>query len=593
MKYLIKHWKGELSLTKSFWINFVLFSVIINVIPALLESNIQKYYGLFITEPYSLIISFFILLIIISLIIFTWQVIGTWRCCLNYITRGKKVKSLIVMVIIELNVLILILLIISVYKINKVITNKEKNKEYSIKIVDNNTKIHLVGDIKFGVSKDLKNILKTNLNITGIIIDSYGGFAIEGFKIAKLIEINELNTYVSSICASAGTIAFIAGKERYIDPKAILGFHHPYSIIDYPQVFNLTQIDIFLLKKPNDSIEEYYLQHISKSGVAKDFIEKLRNHQSIDLLYFSTEELVKSGFIHGTKDIVSISDLGFEYKNKIEAIKLNNNAMQLDRDGNQKEAIRLVSEVTELMSDKANLYFNRAVYYKKLQQYEPMIQDLTKAIELYRDSDDFEIKQYVRILDYRNFAYSKLKMHEKALNDINLLIQIDSLNAEYLFKRADTYFILDSLSLSLKDYNKSISIDSTRVECYFGKAINYYHLKQYTESLDAVSTFLECNNSSRNFVGYYLRGGALIELKMYKKAKLDFENYIKYESQDAAAYLLLAIAHYKLNDLESANDCFNKADSLKTPEDISWELYDGIIYYSTNIKSILKELGKL
>lgn len=594
MKYLIKHWKGELSLARSFWINFVLFNILFTVQIAI-YFGIIKYCVISLLIPYFLLTAFSYLFIVIALIITVWQITGIWRCCLNYIKLGKKIQALIVMVIIELSIILTILTVISNYKITRATIKKENNFEYTITIVDNVTKIHLVGNIKKGLTKEIKNTLKSNPNITGIIIDSYGGSGIEGYKLAKLIENNKLNTYVSAICASAGTIAFIAGKERYIDIEAKIGFHYAYGALDYPEVYYLTRWDIFPLKKTKNKRDKYQLRHISKYGVTKDFIDKLRDHKSIDLLYPSINDLLRSGYIHGIKDVSSISNIGVEYKNRIKANELNIKAMQLDRDGNQEEAIRLVSQVIELIDDKANLYFNRAVYNKKIKQYEAMIPDLNKAAQLFKDSDDFTIEQYKLILDYRNFAYSNLEQYEKALEDINSIIEIDTLHADFFYKRADAYSMLDSFSLAQGDYKKAISMDSTNYRYYIGSAINYYLMRQYSKSLDNANNFLKYSNPDYKFIGYYARGRALFELKKFHQAKQDLENYLSHEPDDDTPILILAAINYKLKNFEQAEIYFTKADSFKNNYDdidIKWDEKD-YEWNSTLLKSILEEWGKL
>ncbi len=592
VRYLIQHWKGKLSLAKSFWINFVLFSILLTV-------QIAFYYAIIkicvisLSLPNLISTTFSYLLMLIALIIYVWQITGIWRCCLNYMKLGKKFQALIVMVIIELFVLLSIFTIISKYKITNAKIDKEKNYKYSITIVDNATKIHLVGDIKKGLSKNIKNTLKSNSNITGIIIDSYGGSGLEGYKLAKLIENNNLNTYVSSICESAGTIAFIAGKERYIDINAKIGFHYAYSVLDYPEVYNLTRWDIFPFKKTKNKTDEYQLQHISKYGITKDFIKKLRDHKSLDLLYPSTDELLNSGYIHGIKDIASISDIGVKYKNRIKANELNIKAMQLDRDGNQEEAIRLVSKVIELVDDKANLYFNRAVYNKKIKQYEPMILDLTKALELCDESDDFDIKLFIRILDFRNYAYFNLEQYDKALEDMNAIIKMDTLHATYYHKRGYVYAFLDSFSLAVKDFSKAISMDSTRAYYYFGSAVNYYFMKKYTKSLEDANNCLKCDDDDSNFIIYFVRGKTLFELQKFQEASQDLEKYISFEQDDNPPYLMLAAINYKLKNYKQAEIYFTKANSLKNNDiDVKWD-EDDYEWNSTLLKSILEEWGKL
>src|SRR5262249_28257968 len=56
-------------------------------------------------------------------------------------------------------------------------------------------------------------------------LDSVGGRLGEGEKLFTLIHERGLNTYVSSRCLSACTLAFAGGRERFLLKGASLGFH--------------------------------------------------------------------------------------------------------------------------------------------------------------------------------------------------------------------------------------------------------------------------------------------------------------------------------------------------------------------------------
>jgi tetratricopeptide (TPR) repeat protein len=305
------------------------------------------------------------------------------------------------------------------------------------------------------------------------------------------------------------------------------------------------------------------------------------------------DELLNSGYIHGIRDIASISNIGVEYRNNYEARRLNNKALKLSYQGKYEAAIKLYTEAIGFNENDAILYYNRAVSYYKLQHYEPMIPDLTKALELCKEAEKFNTKQYKNILDFRNSTYFILEQFEKALEDINAIILIDTLHADYFFRRARVYSKLDSLSLSQKDYKKAISMDSTRSEFYYGSSANYYFMKQYTKSLEDANKCLMYCDDDHKLWGYFVRGYALFELKKFYQANQDFEKYLSFEQDDNPPYLALAAINYELKNYEQAEIYFIKADSLKNNGiDVKWD-EDDYEWNSTLLKSILEEWGKL
>ena len=66
-----------------------------------------------------------------------------------------------------------------------------KDNNYRLTLERNDTLIHLQGELNWGVSKEVSKILKYNLGIEGIILDSTGGRIYEGRELAKLISATE------------------------------------------------------------------------------------------------------------------------------------------------------------------------------------------------------------------------------------------------------------------------------------------------------------------------------------------------------------------------------------------------------------------
>lgn len=62
-------------------------------------------------------------------------------------------------------------------------------------------------------------------SVTTVVLQSPGGWIRQGQMVADVIRARGLNTYAEGVCASACTIAFLAGKDRSVAPRAKLGFH--------------------------------------------------------------------------------------------------------------------------------------------------------------------------------------------------------------------------------------------------------------------------------------------------------------------------------------------------------------------------------
>ena len=98
---------------------------------------------------------------------------------------------------------------------------------YSIRVMRNGTEAEITGGFKYGLTDDFVKILNASRQIKVVHLDSLGGRIGEAEKLNKVIRSKNLDTYVSSKCMSACTVAFAGGARRTLRKGAVLGFHAP------------------------------------------------------------------------------------------------------------------------------------------------------------------------------------------------------------------------------------------------------------------------------------------------------------------------------------------------------------------------------
>lgn len=86
------------------------------------------------------------------------------------------------------------------------------------------------GGINDGAADALEQALRKTPGATTVVLRSEGGWLREGTLVAAVIRRHRLHTYVERTCASACTIAFLAGDDRAAAPGARIGFHRPRAI---------------------------------------------------------------------------------------------------------------------------------------------------------------------------------------------------------------------------------------------------------------------------------------------------------------------------------------------------------------------------
>jgi hypothetical protein len=96
---------------------------------------------------------------------------------------------------------------------------------YSIRLMRDGGEAEITGGFKYGLARDAERLFATEPRLGVLHLNSGGGRLGEAVELASLIRARGLATYVSASCSSACTIAFLAGRERYLKAGAKLGFH--------------------------------------------------------------------------------------------------------------------------------------------------------------------------------------------------------------------------------------------------------------------------------------------------------------------------------------------------------------------------------
>ena len=94
-----------------------------------------------------------------------------------------------------------------------------------------------------------------------VILDSPGGHIEAVLEVAEIIRSHNLDTYVNRMCASACTIAFLAGHKRVVSETGRLGFHQAQG-----PVISIEQANFLLqLAYQNSSLPAAFVAHVLRT----------------------------------------------------------------------------------------------------------------------------------------------------------------------------------------------------------------------------------------------------------------------------------------------------------------------------------------
>lgn len=280
--YLGRHWRGQLSLPISYWVNTFLLNVLVLLILAGLSSD---------EFPTGIRVQFTMVIIVVSgsIAIYVWQIVGVWRSANHHIYRTKKsfwaraAQTLCVFGV--LGTMGEFMSTAPYYnEIARIAIGIDDYSDYGLTLLENGEEVEISGGIGFGLADDLSVLLTKNPGIKTVHLNSYGGRTLEARLVRDIIEHANLATYTSTECLSACTIAYLAGNPRSMKASARFGFHQ-YS---FP---GLTDSD-FIAEVEIDR------EYMAGRGLSDDFVDNAFSKAAEDMWYPSATELKAAGFVN-------------------------------------------------------------------------------------------------------------------------------------------------------------------------------------------------------------------------------------------------------------------------------------------------------
>ncbi|MDR2506518.1 MAG: hypothetical protein LBD67_00745 [Candidatus Accumulibacter sp.] len=258
-----RHWRGELSLAVSFWVNGLFASVIL---PPHLFGLANRYaFGDDRSLKTVAVITLFPLLY--ASLIWIWSAVGIWRSASRSVSRGgsRKLATLArLMVILGVGLMVSRLARSHLPQLGEyalIAAGYDPIGEIHYRLTPGKRTLILAGMLREGASSQLREILDANPEITLLSLRSNGGRLLEARRLAALVRERKLDTFVGEYCKSACTLVFLAGKERAMEYGANIGFHQP----------SLTGLDSWTQRKfTREMLEDY-----RAAGMPNAFIHRL------------------------------------------------------------------------------------------------------------------------------------------------------------------------------------------------------------------------------------------------------------------------------------------------------------------------------
>jgi hypothetical protein len=256
--YLVLHWRGELPLAQSYWVNVFGLNMLLRILIGVLVTPLKGT-----LRPGTSIALLVITAIVLSAIA-TWQAVGTWRSASVH-GGGWAVMAKLTSVI---NVLSMGWLIVTysllIGQLGHVASEQGKWDNYVIAPSADGTAVEANGYIGVGFADKVAEIFTAHPGAKVLRIDSLGGSVEDGFALNAFLKGHpDIAIEAKGNCMSACTIAFMGAGQRLLGPRAMLGFHHMRALVE--STFNTAHVI-----KDEDTFRRILIDH----GASPEFVRK-------------------------------------------------------------------------------------------------------------------------------------------------------------------------------------------------------------------------------------------------------------------------------------------------------------------------------
>jgi len=224
--YFVRHWRGELTLPVSYWINATLVAGLVPIPLLYLSSQVEQRAG-------SIQLASIVLMLIltVSILMSIWAIVGTWRSSNHHSMRGgSEGWANAAKFFMFLGALRLLAQVAGmgpfVLETSQLAVGVD-SMGAPAKIAVTGQDLSIVGPISLGTADLVERALIDNPKVRRVLLSSLGGRLGEAAQISEQIAARQMNTVARGECSSACTMILLAGADRSAAEGSKIGFHGP------------------------------------------------------------------------------------------------------------------------------------------------------------------------------------------------------------------------------------------------------------------------------------------------------------------------------------------------------------------------------
>jgi len=319
--------------------------------------------------------------------------------------------------------------------------------------------------------------------------------------------------------------------------------------------------------------ESSFTQSEIKAETLDDLIKKLSSKESIGLHVYYAMMCNENGefnkAIHeidysiGLFDEADVEEITFLLLVKAELLYMN---------AEYKSTIDVCSIVINIDSKSIQAYSYRAMAFQSSEDYTNAIIDYRNVFDLYNShiTDDIDEADDINIsvlYGNRGMCYRKINNYEKAIDDLTNAIYDTPNEALYYFERGASHYYNENTgyAYAIKDFNVAIEIRNDYDEAFYYRAFAHSKINKYVEALFDIDTAIELGIDTSS--AHNRRAFILLNLENYEEAFFSANRAIELGDNSSYVYDNRGCAYAGLGDYDLAIEDFTIA-ILKEPPSI-------------------------
>lgn len=285
--YVVRHWRGQISLGVSYWVNSVLLGNVAPLVAVNALSSLAADGATSLQVQAALSLGAMALLAVLNI----WSTVGVLRSAVNHPERGGRLAwSAAAFVMVGVGLIGVSMQLMRKNSLDgyadllQIARGRDTIPPLAVRVSVDGRSLLLSGPMGSGSTALVRRALDAASGVQRVTLDSIGGRLFEGRGIAREVQRRNLDTFAQGECSSACTIILLAGRRRLVTSEPHVGFHRP-------SVAGPSSRDAAGMRDLADAYR--------RAGVPESFIARVRATPPSTIWYPSVDELMANQVVTG------------------------------------------------------------------------------------------------------------------------------------------------------------------------------------------------------------------------------------------------------------------------------------------------------